>query len=242
VVYAAEWADNPNGKVRNLMLPDAAPLTARFEPGLLKGVTVVKSRAVALTTDAAGKVTKTEQDFTAIPYYAWANRGRGQMAVWIANTEAAAVPAKFPSLSATAKVTTSGTKSPVPINDEDDPRSSRDNSFYFDWWPQGTGQGAAAAIRSGWVEYTFAQPVTVSESDLYWFDDGPNGGVRVPASWRILYRDGEAWKPVENPAAWPVEKDKFNRVTFKPVRAAVFRLEVSFQERFSAGVQRWRLK
>jgi DUF1680 family protein len=242
VVYAAEWADNPNGKVRNLMLPDAAPLTARFEPGLLKGVTVVKSRAVALTTDAAGKVTKTEQDFTAIPYYAWANRGRGQMAVWIANTEAAAVPAKFPSLSATAIVTTSGTKSPVPINDEDDPRSSRDNSFYFDWWPQGTGQGANAAIKSGWVEYTFAQPVTVSESDLYWFDDGPNGGVRVPANWRILYRDGDAWKPVENTGSWPTEKDKFNRVTFKPVSAAAFRLEVSFQERFSAGVQRWRLK
>ena len=31
-----------------------------------------------------------EQDFTAIPYYAWANRGRGQMMVWIPTLEAAA--------------------------------------------------------------------------------------------------------------------------------------------------------
>ena len=33
------------------------------------------------------KVIKTEQDFTAIPYYAWANRGRGEMIVWLPNNE-----------------------------------------------------------------------------------------------------------------------------------------------------------
>src|SRR5207237_8162234 len=44
IVYAAEWADNPNGKVRNLMLPDATRLTAEFRPALLNGVEVVKGR------------------------------------------------------------------------------------------------------------------------------------------------------------------------------------------------------
>src|SRR5262249_26162476 len=78
IVYAAEWVDNPNGKVRNLMLPDSARLTAEFHPELLKGVEILKGRAVALATDAQGKVAKTEQPFTAIPYYAWANRGKGQ--------------------------------------------------------------------------------------------------------------------------------------------------------------------
>jgi len=29
------------------------------------------------------------QDFTAIPYYAWANRGPGEMTVWIPNQESA---------------------------------------------------------------------------------------------------------------------------------------------------------
>ena len=38
------------------MLPDTAKLTAEFEPELLNGVTVVKGRAVALQTDADGKV------------------------------------------------------------------------------------------------------------------------------------------------------------------------------------------
>jgi hypothetical protein len=64
-------AGNPNGRVRNLMLPDSEHLTAEFKPALLKGVTVVKSKAVALAFDAQGEVTKTEQEFTAIPYYAW---------------------------------------------------------------------------------------------------------------------------------------------------------------------------
>src|ERR1035438_6229115 len=69
IVYAAEWVDNPNGKVRNLMLPDSAVLTAEFNPGLLKGVEVIKGKAVALAKDAQGQTVKTEQAFTAIPYY-----------------------------------------------------------------------------------------------------------------------------------------------------------------------------
>ena len=32
IVYAAEWPDNPNGKVRNIVLPDDAALTTEFRP------------------------------------------------------------------------------------------------------------------------------------------------------------------------------------------------------------------
>ena len=77
LVYAAEWPDNPGGKVRNLLLPDDATLASEFRPDLLNGVQVVTGRAVALALDAEGKVTRQTQDFTAIPYYAWANRGTG---------------------------------------------------------------------------------------------------------------------------------------------------------------------
>lgn len=75
IVFCAEWPDNPNGHVLDLSLPDNQPLTAQFEPDLLNGVEVIKGRA--LNGD------KQEQDFTAIPYFAWANRGPGQMAVWL---------------------------------------------------------------------------------------------------------------------------------------------------------------
>jgi hypothetical protein len=234
IVYAAEWPDNPNGRVRNLMLPDNEHLTAEFKPALLKGVTVVKSKAVALAFDAQGKVTKTEQEFTAIPYYAWANRGSGQMLVWIPNSEANAKPAPFPTVATTAKVTTSGRKNPRAINDGEKPTSSSDSSSYFDWWPKKS--------STEWVEYAFERPAMVSESELYWFDDTGRGEVRVPASWRLLYKDGNDWKPVENAAAYGVEKDRFNKVTFTPVTTTGMRLEVTMQQNWSAGIQEWKLK
>ncbi len=42
-----------------------------------------------MTTNESGKAFKRLQDFTAIPYFAWANRGPGEMIVWIANSESA---------------------------------------------------------------------------------------------------------------------------------------------------------
>jgi hypothetical protein len=87
IVFCAEWPDNPNGKVRNLILPDDQPLTATFESGLLNGVETIEGRALGAAKNADGSMTKTEQAFKAIPYFAWANRGKGEMAVWIADSE-----------------------------------------------------------------------------------------------------------------------------------------------------------
>jgi hypothetical protein len=237
IVYAAEWPDNPNGKVRNLLLPDAAKLTAEYRPGLLKGVTVVKGKAYGLVSDAQGQVKKTEQDFMAIPYYAWANRGRGQMLVWIPDTEAAARPAAAPTIATAATVTVSthsGRLNPRAINDGEEPTSSSDSTSYFDWWPKSGG--------TEWVEYAFEKPAAVSETEIYWFDDTGRGSVRVPASWRVLYRDGDQWKPVENAGPYGVEKDKYNRVTFKPAVTSGLRLEVTAQPNFSVGIQEWKVK
>ena len=172
IVYAAEWPDNPNGKVRNVMLPDSSPVTAEFKPDLLRGVTVLKTSAVALSYDAKGGIIKTKEDLVAIPYYAWANRGRGQMMVWLPNSEASAKPAPYPTIATQAKVTTSGRKSPEPIRDGEVPARSDDGSAYFDWWPT---KGSTE-----WVEYAFDKPATVSECELYWFDDTGHGEVRVP--------------------------------------------------------------
>jgi hypothetical protein len=224
--------------VRNLLLPDSVALTVQARPDLLNGVTVVKGSAVALSRDSAGGVVKTPQSFTAIPYYAWANRGKGQMMVWIPDQEASANPAPWPTPSIRAKITTSGRKDPAPIHDGEVPARSIDNSSYFDWWPvKGTTE---------WVEYEFAAPERVSSSDLFWFDDTGRGQVRVPAGWRILYRDGEQWKPVEvtPPAAtaYGVERDTYNRVTFKTVMTMGLRLEVTMQHDYSAGLQEWMVK
>jgi hypothetical protein len=244
IVFAAEWPDNSNDRVRNLVLPDGVQLTSGFRPGLLHGVQVVTGRAIALAYDANGRVAKTGQEFTAIPYYAWANRGRGQMMVWIPRTEEYGRPAPYPTLATTSTVTTSGRKNPRPINDGEEPRSSDDPSSYFDWWPtRGTTE---------WAEMTFARAATVSEVEVYWFDDTGRGQVRVPASWRIFYRDASAgsassagsvvWKPVEATSPYGVQKDAYNKVTFEPVTTAALRLEVTMQTQWSAGIQEWKVR
>jgi len=236
IVYTAEWVDNPNGKVRNLMLPDAAKLTAEYRPTLLKGVEVITGKAVALAYDAQGSVRKVEQDFTAIPYYAWANRGRGQIEVWLPDVEGMAKPLPYPTAASTAKVTYSGKvqHSPDAIGDGEVPASSRDATSYFDWWPsKGTTQ---------WVQYTFAKPEKVSESELYWFDDTGRGEVRVPATWRILYLDGSEWKPVKTEQMYKVDRDRFNSVEFSPVTTTALRVELTMQPGWSAGVQKWKVK
>jgi DUF1680 family protein len=92
VVYCAEWPDNPAGKVRNLLLPDEQPLTTRFDPALLNGVQVIEGNAYYVSTNENGKNFKRLQDFKAIPYFAWANRGPGEMTVWIPNSESAFSP------------------------------------------------------------------------------------------------------------------------------------------------------
>ena len=82
IVFCAEWPDNPNGKVRNLILPRDQSFNATFEPSLLNGVETINGKAVTVSQNADGAMVKAEQPFKAIPYFAWANRGKGEMAVW----------------------------------------------------------------------------------------------------------------------------------------------------------------
>ena len=96
IVYAAEWPDHPGGRVRNLVLPDASSLTSQFLPTLLNGVTVVRGRARALAADGRGGVTATDLPLIAIPYATWANRGPGEMIVWLPRTDAGAHPTPVP--------------------------------------------------------------------------------------------------------------------------------------------------
>ena len=69
IVYCAEWPDN-GGQVSNLLLSEGTQLSIEHQDDLLNGVTVIKG-----------------QEFIAIPYYAWAHRGQGEMAVWIRESQ-----------------------------------------------------------------------------------------------------------------------------------------------------------
>jgi hypothetical protein len=189
-----------------------------------------------LTYNARNEVEQHEQSFTAIPYYAWSNRGPGEMAVWIPNRPTSARPQPLPTLASRAKVTASPAgRNLRAVNDQGEPRSSRDgtNSF-FHWWPE---KGSTE-----WVAYEFDTPTSLSEVEVYWLDDTGSGESRLPAAWRVLYKDGEEWKPVEAAGPYGVEKDAYNKVTFKPVTTSALRLEVTLTPQWSAGIQEWKAR
>lgn len=83
LVYCIEHPDN-GGKILNIILPDNSTSTASFHPGLLGGVVTIESTAAVVqpTADGSGVETITRK-ITSIPYYTWANRGEGEMRVWI---------------------------------------------------------------------------------------------------------------------------------------------------------------
>lgn len=82
LIYCAEWPDN-FGKASNLIVPDGASFTTEYKADLLNGVMVLKGEAIAVKVDSvANSVSSGKQAFTAIPYYAWAHRGKGEMMIW----------------------------------------------------------------------------------------------------------------------------------------------------------------
>jgi hypothetical protein len=180
-------------------------------------------------------IERREQDLVAIPYYAWAHRGRGEMAVWLAREESAARPLPGPTIASTSKIKVSGGAAPESLSDQYDPKNSGDHSNrFFHWWPR---KGTAE-----WVEYQFAAPAKVSRVEVYWFDDTGRGECRLPASWRLLYRAGGEWKPVANPSGFGCAGDKYNVTTFDAVETDGLRLEVQLPEKFSAGIHEWKVK
>ena len=80
LMYCAEWPDN-NGSVSTIVLPAMATFTTKYEPALLNGVVILKSEINKVEV-ADNKVSTSKQAFAAIPYYAWANRGKGEMMLW----------------------------------------------------------------------------------------------------------------------------------------------------------------
>lgn len=233
LVYCAEWTDN-DGRVSNLVLPDGSALTAEARPDLLGGVTIIKGEAEAVS-EKGGKVFTEKKTVTLIPYYAWANRGKGEMAVWLAREPSKARVAREPGLSAKAKVTASEKAvNPQRANDQFEPESSDDAAGYMHWWPK---KGTLE-----WIEYEFERPVSVSEASVYWFDDTGGGWCRIPESWCVYYMSGGAWVPARNAGEYGTAKDAWNTVRFAPVRTFGLRLEVQLQKEWSAGVHEWKIK
>ncbi|HVS66288.1 MAG TPA: beta-L-arabinofuranosidase domain-containing protein [Thermoanaerobaculia bacterium] len=83
VVYAVEGVDH-DGRVHDLMLLEGAPLRVVERPELLGGVATIETVGRRIGGSAAGEAVP----ISAIPYAVWANRGKGEMAVWLPTVDA----------------------------------------------------------------------------------------------------------------------------------------------------------
>ena len=232
IVFCLEWPDN-DGKVLNLVIPDNAKLKAEYRPDLLSGVMVITGKAQVVKRTIDGDIVPArEKQFTAIPYYAWAHRGRGRMTVWPARRPEAARPEPADTLTYRSKTTASFVHVSLDaIKDQILPESSSDSSaLQLDFWPhKGTTE---------WLQFEWDKKHIISSVKVYWFDDTGRGECRVPKSWKVLYRDAKGrFKSVNNNTPYLVEKDTFNKVGFEPVRTDCVKIEIMLQDRWSAGVQ-----
>jgi DUF1680 family protein len=86
LVYCFEHPDN-EGNTMNIIIPDKITFTAEFKPGLLNGVVVLEAQApVAKISEDGLTISTVTRKVSAIPFYSWANRGEGQMQVWMPRT------------------------------------------------------------------------------------------------------------------------------------------------------------
>jgi hypothetical protein len=234
LVYCTEWPDNA-GLPSALVLDDRTPLKAEARSDLLNGIVAITGEATAYRAKG-GQVLSETQKLTLIPYYSWAHRGKGEMAVWLARDKDKARVTPEPTIASQAKVVSSpGGKGVEAVHDQFDPANSNDHDHgYLHWWPK---KGTAE-----WIEYDFGKPVSISETSVYWFDDTGEGECRVPAFWKAFVRSGDKWLPVKTADAFGVAKDAWNAIRFAPIETTGLRLEIQLPAKFSAGIQEWKVK
>ncbi len=234
VIYCAEWPDNENGNVLDLLVDTSARFTTEYLPSLLEGTQVVRTKGWQTRKKLDGSIElMTEEPVTLIPYALWNNRGPGQMMVWLPVTGSSTHPLPAPTIACRSRVKASKmTKDLSAINDQDEPKSSDDRTIrYYHWWPD--------TDRWEWVEYDFDKEETISKTGVYWFDDGPDGGCRIPDEWELLYLSGNIWKPVRALTRYTITKNAWDTLEFSPVKASAVRIKVRLGRKYSSGIYEW---
>ncbi|TAL64781.1 MAG: glycoside hydrolase family 127 protein, partial [Bacteroidetes bacterium] len=234
VIYCAEWPDNNTGNILDLVVKKDAVFTSQYEPSLLEGTQVIKTTGFQSkrTLDRKVELLK-EEPVTLIPYALWNNRGAGQMMVWLPTSTQTTRPLPAPTIADRSKVRASKiTEELHAVNDQVEPLNSNDHSvLYYHWWPD--------KDKWEWVEYDFEKPETISKSKVYWFDDGPDGGCRIPDEWEILYLNGNIWESVKAITPYKVSKDGWDSLIFKPVKASAIKIKVKLNKDFASGIYEW---
>jgi hypothetical protein len=82
IVYCAEWPDVDGEKVLELLFDAKSELATEVARGFSDGATVIRATARRITAPSSDA-----RRVTLIPYHLWANRGAGEMSVWLPTRE-----------------------------------------------------------------------------------------------------------------------------------------------------------
>lgn len=230
ILYCAEWPDNPYNKVLSLILDESTELKAR-RSNILDGTYTIRGKAMMAAKKLDGSVMVGKSDkLTLIPYHLWNNRGPGEMTVWLATDKEHAMPVPAPTIAYSSEVTASvNSKAVIALKDQQYPENSNDHSIsYLHWWPK--------KATTEWVQFDFKEPKKVSQVKVYWFDDGPEGGCRVPASWKVQYLRADTWHDVIAKDGYSITKDDWDTVQFNPVTANGLRLSIELPKEHATGL------
>jgi uncharacterized protein len=234
LIYCAEWPDNNTGSILNMMVDEGAIFTEDIDSSLSDGAVVLRATGYQTKRNLRGGVDRMkEEPLKLIPYYLWNNRGPGQMMVWLPVSESVTRPLPAPTLAFTSTIRASKpAESYRAVFDQIIPLYPGDRSpSNFNWWPK----------RNQWefIEYDFQKPERISKAKVYWFDDGPDGGCRVPAEWEVLYLNGNIWEPVKARNRYKITKDGLDSLMFDPVVTSSVKLKILMNRNYSAGVFEW---
>ena len=237
LVYCAEHPDN-SFDIMGALINQAPQFT--LGKGEIAGTPIqtLTTSAQTLNFNKQGKLEAQDVTLTLIPYYAWCHRGSGKMRVWLPQDLNATNPSQPETLASQSKVSSSTERMPAlsAINDRLVPKDENDRSVpYTHWWPK--------KACTEWLAYELPEESTVQSATVYWYDDGPWGGCRVPKSWRILYQDQQGqWQPVTDADGYPTDKGTACTVNFRPVKTKAVRLEIVLPDDNASGVFEWSVK
>ena len=243
IVYCAEWPDN-DFDIMGALVNQSPKMTV--EDGTLHAkdkkvadyyIKVIKTDAQLLSFDKQGRLNTEDVKLSLIPYYAWCHRGSGKMRVWLSQDLSSSRPEQPATLASLSKVTASTPAASLSaVNDRLVPKDGTDRSMpYYHWWPK---QGVTE-----WIAYEFPEASTVQSSTVYWYDDGPWGGCRVPKAWRIFFKnDNGEWQSVSGADKYPTTKGTACTVNFEPVKTKSIKIEIDLPSENSAGLFEWSVK
>jgi hypothetical protein len=82
LVYCAEQIDLGGINPACFIINEKTSLQFNMSPDILNGLGTLEGLTQTFNPDLPGNSNTGDRTFTAIPYYAWANRGKGKMRVW----------------------------------------------------------------------------------------------------------------------------------------------------------------